>query len=271
MEREPQHPTFGNEALAEDEPAASLVLRVGAVVGGGVLAAAVSSLPAALRIGGAGSVVRALQHWLALAALLTPVAVIVVAVLHRGRTGLRLLAGERAPVFAAGALWWAVLELGVLSIFGAVLRAKTHHHGLAGVTFAIVALVSGLVVAMLAVRGVRLLLRLPPGGHRAALVVAAVAAFVVVGLIGIRMSRAEGMHTAGALVDTLVLVGSAALASSRHASKWRPLAIAGVPVAALLLLLGIALMRVEPGLRQLVADGAPLQAWLLGLFGLLGP
>ncbi len=199
-------------------------------------------------------------------ALLTPLAILVVAVLRRGRVGLRILAGEKGPLFAAAVLWWAVLELGVLSVFGSVLRAKTHHHGLAGVTFAILALITGLVVGLLASRGVRMLLRMPPGGHRVALVVAASAAFIVVALVGIRTSRAPGLHTAAALVDSLALVVSAAIASSRAMSRWRPLAVAGVPIAAAILLLGFACVRGEPDLQSLLAEGAPVQAWVLGLF-----
>lgn len=265
MQREPHPPTFGHEPLEEDEAAASFVTRFGTVVGGGVLAAAASSLPAELRMGDGGSILRAIEQWLALGAILTPLAIVVVAVFRRGRTGLRLLAGDRAPLFAAAALWWAVLELGVLSVLGAVLRAKTHHHGLAGVTFAILALISGLVVGLLAVRGVRMLLKMPPGGHRVALMVAAAAAFVVVALVGIRTSRAVGLHTAGALVDSLALLVSSAIASSRAMARWRPLAVGGVPIAAAILLLGFAVVRAEPDLKELLAEGAPLQAWLLSL------
>jgi hypothetical protein len=163
-------------------------------------------------------------------------------------------------------LWWAVLELGVLSVFGSVLRAKTHQHALAGVTFAILALVSGLVVALLASRGVGMLLRMPPSGHRVALIVAASAAFIVVALVGIRTSRAIGLHTAAAMVDGLALVVSAAIASSRAMSRWRPLAVAGVPIAVAILLLGFACVRGEPDLQSLLVEGAPVQAWVLGLF-----
>jgi FtsH-binding integral membrane protein len=264
MQRQPHPPTFGDEPVEEDLAAESPATRFGTVVGGGVLAAAAASLPAELRMGDGGSLVRAVEQWLALAAILTPLSILVVAVFRRGRTGLSLLAGDRAPLFAAAALWWAVIELGVLSVFGAVLRAKTHHHGLAGVTFAILALSSGLVVALFAVRGVRLLLKIPAGGHRVALIVVSAAAFVVVALIGYRTSRAAGLHTAGALVDSIALVVAAAIASSRVAARWRPLAIGGVPAAVAILLLGFASVRAEPNLKELLADGAPLQAWLLG-------
>ena len=256
---------LGHEPLEEDDSGTPLATRFGTVVGGGVLAAAASSLPAELRIGDGGSFLRAIMQWFVLAAILTPLAVVVVAVFRRGRSGLRILAGERADLFVAAALWWGVLELGILSVFGAVLRAKTHHHGLAGVTFAILALISGLVVALLAVRGVRMLLTLPPGGHRVALIVAAAATFVVVALIGIRTSRAVGLHTAAALVDSLALLVSGAIASTRAMARWRPLAVAGAPVAVAILLLGLACIKAEPDLKEVLAEGAPVQAWLLSL------
>jgi hypothetical protein len=237
------HPDERHGSQEGDAEASSFVTRLGTVVGGGVLAAAVSSLPAELRIGDGGSIIRAIEQWLALAALLTPLAILLAAV-----------------------LWWAVLELGVLSVFGAVLRAKTHHHGLAGVTFAILALISGLVIAMLAVRGVRMLLKMPSMGHRVALMVVAGAAFLVIALIGLRTSRAAGLHTAAAMVDTLALVVSGAFASTRAMARWRPLAVGGVPMAAFILLLGFACVHAEPDLQAVLAEGAPVQAWVLGFF-----
>ena len=267
MQREPHPPTLGRQPLEEDEAAASSVTRLGTVVGGGVLAAIAASLPAELRIGDGGSVVRAFEQWLALAALLTPLAILMVAVFRRARTGLQLLAGDRAPLFIAAALWWGVLELGVLSVFGTILRAKTHHHGLAGVTFAMVALVSGLLVALLAARGRRMLERLPSQGHRVALIIVALTSFLVVVLVGVRTGRAEGLHTAASLVDMLALIVSSAIASTRAVARWRPLAVGGVPIAAAILLLGYATVRAEPDLSGLLAAGAPVQAWLLGLLG----
>jgi hypothetical protein len=267
MHREPHPPTLGNEPLEEgDEQSASPVTRFGTVVGGGVIAAIVASLPAELRIGDGGSVFRALEQWLALAALLTPLAILVVAVFRRSRTGLRILAGEHAELFAAAALWWAIIELGLLAVGGAVLRAKTHHHGLAGVTFSILELVSGLVIALLAVRGVRMLSKMPAGGHRVALALVSGCAFLAIVLVGFRTARAEGLHTAAALVDALALAVAGAIASTRVVSRLRMLAMIGVPVAAAILLLGIATVRAEPDLGGILAEGAPLHAWVLGLF-----
>lgn len=266
MQREP-HPPIGHEPLEEGEAAPAFVTRFGTVVGGGVVVAIASSLPAELRIGDGGSVFRALEQWLALAALLTPLAIASIAVFRRAREGLKIVAGERASLIAAGLLWWAVLELGILSAFGAVLRAKTHHHGLAGVTFAIFALISGLVIGLLAVRGVRMLLRMPDHGHRVALGVAAGATFLAILLVGVRTARAEGIHTAGVMVDVLALIVCASIASTRVVSRQRMLAVIGVPVAVAILLLGIATALAEPNLKELLTETAPLHAWLLGLIG----
>jgi hypothetical protein len=266
MQHDPHPPTFGHEPLEENEAVASPVTRFGTVVGGGVLAAAASSLPAELRMGDGGSLFRAIEQWLALAALLTPLAILMVAVMRRGRAGLRIIAGDRGPLFAAAALWWAVIELSVLSVFGAVLRAKTHHHGLAGVTLAVIALLTGVILALLTVRGVRMLLRMPAGSHRVALIVASSAAFIVIALVGIRTSRAIGLHTAAAMVDGVALLVASAIASTRAMARWRPLAVGGVPMAAAILLLGFACVHAEPDLADLLVAGAPVQSWLLGLW-----
>jgi len=258
---------LGDESIEAEDASAPRLVRFGTIVGGGVVAAIAASLPAELRIGDGGSVFRALEQWLALSALITPLGITVVAVFRRARVGLRLLAGDRVPLLVAAALWWAVLELGVLAVFGAVLRAKTHHHGLAGVTFAIVALVTGVVIALLAVRGARMLDRLPRASHRGALVVAAGAAFLAIVLVGFRTSRAEGLHTAAALVDTLALGMAASIASTRSFGRMRPLALLGVPLAALILFLGFMMVLAEPNLSSLLANGAPVHAWVLALIG----
>ena len=81
----------------------------------------------------------------------------------------------------------------------------------------------------------------------------------------IEADRDEGLHTAAALVDMLALLVSSAIASSRPVARWRALAIGGVPIAAAILLLGYATVQAEPDLSGLLAEGAPVQAWLLSL------
>lgn len=260
-----QPPRIDRDALSEDDPGAPLT-RVGTVVGGGVCAAIVASVPASIRIGDGGSSSRALDQWLALAALALPVGILCVGVLRRARAGLRVLAGDRATVLVACTVWWAVLQVGVLSVLGAILRAKTHHHGLAGVTFAMAALVTGLLSALLAVRGGHLLARAPETAQRAVLYAAAAAAFLVVMLVGVRTARAEGLHTAAALVDVLAIVVSAAIASAKPFTRARALAYVGVPVAAIVLVAGLATLRSQPPLQASITENAPVHASILGIF-----
>ncbi|HVM69592.1 MAG TPA: hypothetical protein VM204_07130 [Gaiellaceae bacterium] len=259
------------EMLAHDqEPdsdGASIVMRVGFIVAGGVLAALASSLPASLRMGEEGSASRALEQWLVLSAVSTPLAVAAVAVLRRARSGLRLLAGERASSFAMGVLWWAVIELGLLSAFGALLRKTTHNHALAGVTFAFFAAASGFVVALFARRTTTMLARGGSGLSKIGIAIAGACAFLGVMLVGIRTSRAEEMHTAAILVDALALGVATTIASSRLIGRWRPMAIAGVPLAVLLVMVGLTTLRFDPKLGETLAKTAPLHSAVIGLFG----
>lgn len=251
---------------SEPEPendGSSVVMRVGYIVAGGVVAAVASSLPAALRMGGGAA--RALEQWIALSALATPIGVGAVAVLKRARVGLRLLVGERAALFAMAVLWWCVIELGLLSVFGALLRKTTHHHALAGVTFAVFAVVTGIFVGLLARRATANLARGEGSLHRVGLAIAAGAAFLVLLLVGVRTSKAEDLHTAAALVDALALMVTATIASSRLFGRYRPMAIAGVPVAVLVLMLGLTTLRFDPKMRESLAEAAPIHGLVLSL------
>ncbi len=252
----------------EPEPesdGSSVVMRVGYIVASGVLAALAASLPAALRMGDGAA--RVLEHWVALAALATPMGVIAVAVLKRARVGLRLLVGERAPLFATGVLWWCVIELGLLSIFGAVLRKTTHHHALAGVTFSVFAVVTGLVVALLARRATKNIARGGGNLHRVGLAIAAGAAFIVLLLVGVRTSKTDEVPTAAALVDALALLITSTITSSRPFSRFRPMAIAGVPVAVLIIIIGLTTLRFDPQMRESLFSGAPIHGLVLSVAG----
>lgn len=267
MLREPPPPGLDAEPTENDEDAASLVTRFGTAVGAGVLAAIIASVPATLRIGDGGAAIRAMEVWASLAALASPAAILAVSVLRRARAGVRIAVGPHGGLLAGAVLWWCVLQLGVLGVFGAVLRAKTHHHGLAGVTFAFFALASGLVTALLAWRGARALGRADEAVQRVSLGVAASAAFVAIVLVGVRMARAPELGTAAALVDGLALVVASFFASAQGLARVKALAVAGVPVAAIVLVLGLSTLRAEPALQRDVLRVAPLHAWMMGTVG----
>jgi FtsH-binding integral membrane protein len=240
-------------------------MRAGLTAGKGVLAALVSSVPAAFRVGDETSVARALEQWLVLAAIATPIAVVGIFVVKRARVGLHLLFGERAPLLVIGLLWWCVVELALLSGFGTVLRKTTHQHALAGVTFAFFALVTGAVLAVLAKRATSRVARDGTGAQKLALLVAGAAAFLLVMLVGIRTSRTEGLHTAAALVDVMSLSVTSAIASSKLFDRHRTLAIGGAPAAILLLMVGLTTLRFDPKLRESLPETAPFHAAIIDL------
>ncbi len=251
----------------QESDGSSVVMRIGHIVGAGVVAALASSFPASLRMGEEGSAGRALVQWVVVSALATPLAVGLVAVLRRARVGLRLLMGERVQLLAIGVLWWSVIELGILSLFGALLRKTTHHHALAGVTFAVFAIVTGLVVGIFARKATLVLARGGSSLQRSGLIIASSAAFLVVMLVGVRTSKAEGLHTASALIDGLALAITSTIASSKMLSRHRALAIVGVPIAVLVVMVGLTMLRFDPKLHASLGEVAPLHTLVLSLFG----
>jgi hypothetical protein len=259
MERLPPEPELDSDA--------SMIVRVGFVVAGGVIASIACSLPAALRMGDTSSIGSAFERWLVLSSLATPAAVAAVAVLRRARVGLKLLVGDGAWLLAMGVLWWCIVELALLSVFGAILRKTTHQHALAGVTFAAVAVVSGALVGLFAHRVTRILAGGARQVPRVGLTIAGATAFIAILLVGVRTSRAEDMHTASAMVDALAFAVMSTIASSRLLLRLRALAIAGVPVAVLLIMIGFTTLRFDPELRESLATTAPMHCLGLDLFG----
>ncbi|MFO0735454.1 MAG: hypothetical protein U0270_06230 [Labilithrix sp.] len=257
------------EPLHEDDAdaGASLILRIGILVAGGVISGLVASMPAALRLGGEGSLATLLTRWIILGALCLPTAVVAVAVLRRARVGLRELLGERAQLLVIGVLWWSVIMLGLLAVVGAVLRKTTHHHALAGVTFAVFAVMSGIVVALLARRTTAMLDRGGGKLQKVGLTIVGGCAVVVIALVLVRTAKATELHAAAGIVDAIALAICALMTSSRAFTKLRPLAVIGLPVAILVLVIGLTLLRFDPKLYPVLAAGAPLHTLVLDLFG----
>jgi hypothetical protein len=252
------------EAESAGQP---IVLRLGAIVAGGVLAALVASFPASLRMGDHGSFLRALEQWVVLSAVSTPLAVAAVAVIRRARVGWRLLFGDRARRVVLAVLWWSLLELALLGAFGAVLRKTTHQHSLAGVTFSMFALISGFFLALFARRVATMLDAGGDGLQKLALSVGAMCVTIALVVVGVRFSRAEGMHAAAGLLDTIAFTVACVLGSARVLARSRPLALAGVPLAVLVLMVGLTMLRIEPALRDTLAETAPMHSLVIGLFG----
>lgn len=239
-----------DDIQADDAAQASLVTRFGTAVGAGLVCALLASIAPAVRLGGS---------LLPLVALATPAAIALVGVLRRARAGARVVVGDRGAPFVLGLSLWAILELAFSFAFASVLRKHTHHHGLAGVTFAVVASGAGIVLALLVARIAARATRLSARAQRA---LAAGSAALAFGALA-----AAGTQAPAAVFDAIVLATSCLLASSRAVAQRRVLALAGVPAAAVVVALGFATLHRGAVSAEALASGAPIHALLLALFG----
>jgi hypothetical protein len=252
------------------EDAGSLVVRFGTAVGLGAVAALASVLPATMRVGStAGEGAGTGRVWLALAfAALGPMVASVV-VLRGAREGLRAFGGPGLGLRAFGVgLWLASLLVG-FTLFGRVLRANTHHHGLAGVTFAFGALAAAVASAVVCARIVALA-RTAPDFARPGLVAilgtAAVLALIYVGMRFVRGASqdAASYGAAGTVVDVLAFALAAFLASRRSLGGRRLIALVGPPVAVVVVALGASTLRDAP-VREAIGERAPAFAPVVDL------
>lgn len=247
---------------ARADDGGSAVVRFGTAVGLAAVAALACVVPAAMRVASsdAGDV-GATHAWVALAAAALLPMLAAVVVLRGAREGLRAFAGAGAGLRLYGvALWIATLVVG-LSLFGSALRATTHHHALAGVTFAFGALVFAVGDALVCVRVVAIARGLPEGGRRVLLVALAIAVGVLLLAVGVRFVRAASHDAAsyaaaGTVVDVLAFALAALFASRRSLVSRRSIALVGPPIAVVVAALGVATLRDAP-LRAAIGERAP--------------
>ncbi len=216
-------------------------------MGAGAGAAIVCVLPAALRVASHGEpgVAPAL---VSLAACALAPMIAAVAVLRGAREGMRAFAGPGAGLRAFGVgLWLATLLVG-LSIFGSVLRASTHHHALAGVTYAFGALAFAVADALVCARVMAIARAMPDRGRRVLLLALALAVGILLFAVGVRFVRAASKDdasfaAAGTVVDVLAFVLAAIFAGRLRQAWRRPLALVGPPVAVIVAVVGIVELR----------------------------
>jgi hypothetical protein len=108
----------------------------------GFVAAAVASVPAAVRV--AGTSVGLLPAWFAVAAFLAGPLVISIGAARLARRWLGVVPPQARLGLALWGLFWAGISFPLEAGFGALLKTATHHRGLGGATFAAVALVINL-------------------------------------------------------------------------------------------------------------------------------
>src|SRR5579859_864398 len=100
----PPAPSSGDAGAPEP---GSRVVRVGAVIGAGVVAASLASVPGALRVAPAVPAEGLVNVWLALVACALVPAIACVVILRAAREGLRAFGGPGASATALGFVAWA--------------------------------------------------------------------------------------------------------------------------------------------------------------------
>ena len=261
-----RNPGPGQGDAFESEETGSLVLRFGTAVGLAAAAALAAALPAAMRVGSAAGQEGTARAWTGLAAAALVPMVGAVVVLRGAREGLRAFGGPGADLRAYGVGLWGASLLVVLALYGSVLRATTHHHALAGVTFALGAVALAVGLALVTVRVVAILRSGPPGAPlspslRGFAVGLAVFAFAAVGWIGLRFLHAASRDAAsapaaGMVVDVLAFALAALFAARRSLVLRRAVAVVGPPVAVAIAALGFSALRDAP-LRAAIDERAP--------------
>jgi hypothetical protein len=242
--------------------AGSFIVRLGTAVGLGALAALAGAVPATFRVASVAADGPATWRvWCALAAGALVPMVAAVVVLRGAREGLRAFVGPGTGLRVAGAgLWLASLLVG-FTLLGRVLRAHTHQHALAGVTFAFGALFFAVASAVVCARVVALARGAPEFARRGLVIILGTAAVLALAYVGLRFVRAASHDAAsygaaGTVVDVLAFGLAAFFASRPSLIARRVIALVGPPVAVVVVAVGVATLRSAPMLDA-IGESAP--------------
>jgi len=247
-----------------ESPPLPFLQRAGSLLGAGAIAASLASVPAALRVASAASPLGA---WLAIVACILVPAITAVAVVRGARDGWSAFEGADAGVDAAGVVAWTLATLIALAALGAGLRATTHHHGLAGVTFGITGAAVGAVIALFTRRAVSLTKRASPPARFIVLGGAFASLIIVVVTLAARLQAVAPFspRASALLVDAMAFAIAVTLLSKRTFTRATWLARAGVPLSLGLFALGFAVLSRSPAVAAAIAEHAPAFAWLASL------
>ncbi|HSY25773.1 MAG TPA: hypothetical protein VK841_26820 [Polyangiaceae bacterium] len=258
----PFAPPFAPNPFAAPPPKPSTAVRFGTAVGVGTAAALVCALPATSRVAAAVESTEGLPRvWIALAsaALLPMIAAVVV--LRGAREGLRPYAGSDVGLRAFGVALWIASLLVAFALFGGVLRAATHQHALAGVTFAFGAAAVTVASAVACARVVVILQSASPFlrnalGGLLALVAIAALAFVAARFLGAIARDPQSAAAGGTVVDVLAFTAMALVAAHPSLTLQRAIAFVGAPIAVLVAVMGAVTLQ-DPPLHVAIDQRAP--------------
>jgi hypothetical protein len=236
-------------------------VRFGAALGLAAAGAVVCSAPATLRVSAAfaGGGFNA-RIWLALSAAALGPMVAAIVVLRGAVEGLRGFAGPGAALRAFGVGLWLVTLFVSLAWFGGLLRAITHHHALAGATYAFGALALAVSQGLVCARVVAIARDSAPAARSVALGALGGVAVVALAWTAMRFARSAlhdpaSSEAAATVVDVLAYAFTALLATRRTLAV-KALALVGPPVAVVIVAVGVTMLR-DATLRDVIAERAP--------------
>ncbi len=264
--REPSDEPESDGPASEVPTALSRVVALGTAVGCGVFAALLGSGPAALRL---KDVDGERRGWLLLAACAVPFTTFAVLLLREAYVGLRGYSGHQRNFVRVFVTLWLGSSAALLFVLGRVLRATTHHHALAGVTFALVGAVMALAAGLFTHRIARAVEALRTRGHFRAHALLSTFAYAIVAVTV--LAAARSLHaklpagSAAVMVDVTALVLASALAARPELRAFRTFAVLGPVAAAVLVALGMTGFSSDLG--ALIDLRAPAFGALLTLLG----
>jgi hypothetical protein len=239
--------------------------------------ALVAALPPALRL--AAERANLLEAWFTVASFLCPVFACSIVLTRAARRGLSTPAGGTSMPWLIGAGIWTLASVPVTAALGAWIQTHTHHRGLGGATFAIIALGIYLGTALIAWRVTTVVFSHVVGDSDrrwlaiaiAVLVFLLLLAAVYAAMAGEVGPRAPGGARMSAwLVDgALAVVGvAAATAFDLPPARSNDATRLGAGATIFIVMVGIALAVRSPALARQLSDRAPLASVVTQIIGI---
>ena len=266
----PRPMSAGPNTSAAAEP--PWFLRVGEACFRALAVVLLAVVPTALRTAGAGGSFPG--GWLVGAGVLLPMVAAALILSRASGRGFHLLVRTEGPRAAVLRLaLWIGIALPLLEGLGAVLKATTHHRGIAGATFGVLGLIIVAGAALLAQRLVRLGRALVEGGL-APWIPAAIGAavgvlplLVVAATLGREQGEGAAAGVRAAILDGAIVFVATALAASMDLPPRlrKPAGFGGAPLAVVVVLGAGWLIESSPLLGRALELGGGLPATLLGV------
>ncbi|APR80517.1 Sulfatase [Minicystis rosea] len=263
-------PTMVQKAPSPDTGDAGWITRLGEACLRALGVVALASIPSALRTAGAGG--GLFGGLFAGMGVLLPLVLAALLLARAAGRGFRQLLGTESPRRAVlGLALWIGLATPLLVGLGAVLKATTHHKGLAGATFGVFALVVVIAAAVVARRLVGLGQSLVERGVKPWIPAAIGAAIGMLPLLAVAVPLSQPSDDAGAaavraaIVDGAIVAVATALAASLElgASLGRVARLAAVPAAVVLFVAAGARIESNAALARSMKAGGGLAATIL--------